>query len=390
MKKIMILIILFWVQNKTIILSQRCVSYIPSENASKTIHQLVSRNGTIEIPIVFHIVYQAGQDSVSNAKIYSQLEILNNIYGYYNPINNLSIPEEFRNKGAIPGIHFCLAKTDPFGQITTGINRIKTDVDDIGCRGYDIMKKQTGGIDIWNTKKYLNVYIGSRKQCPFAMSSFPWDNDSLIDGIIIDPKYIGSAPKSYPFHLGYTLVHEIGHYFGLNHLSISKKKDDCTTDDGVTDTPTQSFNYYNCPEYPQYSCDQSSMFMNFMSLVDDGCMQLFTKGQVDRLNAMMVQYRSELISISCNEVVANDIVVYPLANQSGQWYIHSQNFGEWTGTVQLYDLTGKQIASTSVIQSVGILFPKYTVPMPTGIYFINIRSNQFNVTKKIYHLQYEN
>ena len=139
MKKIMILIILFWVQNKTIILSQRCVSYIPSENASKTIHQLVSRNGTIEIPIVFHIVYQAGQDTVSNAKIYSQLEILNNIYGHYNPKNNVSIPEEFRNKGAIPGIHFCLAKTDPFGNISTGINRMKTDVDDIGCRGYDIM-----------------------------------------------------------------------------------------------------------------------------------------------------------------------------------------------------------------------------------------------------------
>ena len=98
--------ILFWIQNKTIILSQRCVSYIPSENVSKTIHQLVSRNGAIEIPIVFHIVYQAGQDTVSNAKIYSQLEILNNIYGYYDPKNNSSIPEEFRTKGAIPGYIF--------------------------------------------------------------------------------------------------------------------------------------------------------------------------------------------------------------------------------------------------------------------------------------------
>ncbi len=236
MKKIMALFILLWLQYSPDLISQRCVSHFNSEYKTETVHQLNSRNTPIEIPIVFHIVYQAGQDTVSNAKIYSQLEILNNIYGYYNPKNNSSIPEEFRSRGAIPGIHFCLAKTDPFGNNTTGINRMLTDVDDIGCRAYDIMKNQTGGIDIWNTEKYLNIYIGSRKQCPFAMSSFPWDADSLVDGIIIDPKYIGNTPKSYPFHLGYTLVHEMGHYLGLLHLSISKKKDDCSLDDGITDT----------------------------------------------------------------------------------------------------------------------------------------------------------
>lgn len=62
----------------------------------------------------------------------------------------------------------------------------------------------------------------------------------------------------------------------------------CTGMDGVDDTPNQAGPNYGCPEFPHVSCNSGpdrDMFMNFMDLVDDRCMVMFTKGQSIRVNA---------------------------------------------------------------------------------------------------------
>ena len=54
----------------------------------------------------------------------------------------------------------------------------------------------------------------------------------------------------------------------------------------MEDTPPQANANYYCPKYPQPSCGNTSdMFMNYMDYVDDPCMNMFSKGQVERMMA---------------------------------------------------------------------------------------------------------
>lgn len=97
------------------------------------------------------------------------------------------------------------------------------------------------------SQKYINVYVVNRAQCSvLGEAIFPWDATDEEDGIILDYKtlgYAGQAACNQPYHLGKTLVHELGHYLGLLHLSGDRN--DCSGDDGISDTPQQAVNILN-------------------------------------------------------------------------------------------------------------------------------------------------
>src|SRR5690606_28012599 len=88
------------------------------------------------------------------------------------------------------------------------------------------------------------------------------------------------------FNKGRTTTHEVGHFFGLNH--IWGDDDGCARSDYVDDTPNQGPRSVGCPTHPKTdACGEVVMFQNFLDYSDDDCMNLFTQGQVERMTIVI-------------------------------------------------------------------------------------------------------
>ena len=77
-------------------------------------------------------------------------------------------------------------------------------------------------------------------------------------------------------------------------------------DDFCNDTPEQSGSNGGCPSFPKNSScvgngQYGDMFMNYMDYTYDGCMNMFTSDQKDRMIASINNFRSGLINNNiCN------------------------------------------------------------------------------------------
>ena len=67
--------------------------------------------GTIESPVVVHVIYNTSAQNISDAQVQSQIDVLNEDYAATNSDNNLT-PSVFGSlKSAGFGVHFTLADT---------------------------------------------------------------------------------------------------------------------------------------------------------------------------------------------------------------------------------------------------------------------------------------
>ena len=91
-----------------------------------------------------------------------------------------------------------------------------------------------------------------------------------------------------PYNKGRTTTHEVGHWLDLRHIWGDKKGSFGT--DYVSDTSDQEEKTLGTASFPKTDhCIQVSpgvMFMNYMDYTDDACLNLFTKGQVERMLAL--------------------------------------------------------------------------------------------------------
>ncbi|RYF87873.1 MAG: T9SS type A sorting domain-containing protein, partial [Chitinophagaceae bacterium] len=112
-------------------------------------------------------------------------------------------------------------------------------------------------------------------------------SEAAKDGVVITFNAFGTKGNVRgDFNKGRTATHEIAHWMGLKHIW----GDDYCGDDGVDDTPQQKSYNFNCPSFPRLSnCSPGSttgdMFMNFMDLTSDACMNMFTHGQKNKMRA---------------------------------------------------------------------------------------------------------
>ncbi|RAK68276.1 GEVED domain-containing protein [Hymenobacter edaphi] len=241
-------------------------------------------NAVITIPVVVHVLYNTSAQNISDAQIQSQLDVLNQDYSKTNS-DYTKAPAAFAGLVANVGIQFVLAKQTPTGAATTGIERKQTTKTSWGTD--DQMKKaSTGGLDAWNSSKYLNLWVCNLSGGVLGYAQFP-GGPAATDGVVILTTAFGKGGSAVaPFNLGRTGTHEVGHWLNLNHI-WGDDGTSCSGTDNVSDTPNQADENYGTPSYPQASCSNTSdMFMNYMDYVDDVAMYMFSTGQSSRMNAL--------------------------------------------------------------------------------------------------------
>lgn len=241
----------------------------------------------INIPVVFHVVYNTTAQNISDGQVLSQLDVLNADFNKQN-IDTADVPALFKPLAAgLGGINFCAAQVDPTGAPTNGIVRKQTTQSSFGTS--DAVKfTAQGGSDAWDVTKYVNIWICNIGGGILGYAEFPSTSISNTWGLVLQYNYTGTVGNvSSPFNLGRTGTHEFGHCFGLYHIWGDESQ--CAQDDGIADTPQQKGENYNCPTFPLgtssaggccNASSTSSMFMNYMDYVDDACMMMFTQGQV--------------------------------------------------------------------------------------------------------------
>ncbi|WP_185816783.1 GEVED domain-containing protein [Hymenobacter metallilatus] len=240
-------------------------------------------SAVVTIPVVVHVLYNTAAQNVSDAQIQSQIDVLNEDFNKQNA-DYTKTPSAFAGLVANVGVQFVLAKQTPTGAATTGIERKSTTRTSWGTD--DAMKKvSTGGLDAWNSAKYLNLWVCNLSGGVLGYAQFP-GGAAATDGVVILSSGFGrGGSAAAPFNLGRTATHEVGHWLNLRHIW----GDASCGNDLVSDTPTQQTSNGGCPSFPKVTCSNGpngDMFMNYMDYTDDACMYMFSNGQSARMNAL--------------------------------------------------------------------------------------------------------
>ncbi|MCB9263727.1 MAG: zinc metalloprotease [Lewinellaceae bacterium] len=252
--------------------------------------------GVITIPVVVHVVFNNSTENISDAQVLSQITILNEDFRRMNADADNTWPQ-----AADSEIEFCLATVDPNGNPTTGITRTPTSVSSFGTSGNPVKFSSSGGVNAWPASDYLNIWVCDLAGGLLGYAQFPGGN-AATDGIVVDYAYFGNiGTATFPYHLGRTATHEVGHWLNLFHIWGDGP---CGVDDLVADTPMSDASNFGCP-IGHVSCGSVDMVQNYMDYTDDACMNLLTQGQKSRMRALFEPggfRESILTSVACGNV----------------------------------------------------------------------------------------
>jgi hypothetical protein len=298
----------------------------------------------ITIPVVFHIVYEANLENITDAQVFSQINVLNEDFRRLNQNFEGQTPAAFKPLAADVEIEFCLAKTDPQGNPATGINRYPTNVSVFSNQNDKIKFRAQGGADAWPRDRYLNIWVCELESPLLGFAQFP-GGPAATDGIVLSYKVVGRTPENPQTganNLGKTASHEVGHWLNLIHI-WGNETEGCADTDQLNDTPNQDKANTGRPVFPRISCGNGpngDMFVNYMDYTDDICHTMFTNGQKQRMRAVLAPGGSRASLTSSTTCFNNvepertcaDTLRYPFAGTKTLYQASPQGTGYVSGT----------------------------------------------------------
>ena len=339
-------------------------------NAEADSKKVESRAAIYTIPVVFHVIHTNGAENISRDQILDQMRVLNEDFNLLNSNRN-KLRSAFAGLAADCQIKFELAKIDPNGNCTDGINRVYSSA---GVQ-MDMATEPVKSLIIWPYTKYLNIWVvssidgGTSGGEILGYAVFPWTAKFSKDGIVMKSDRVGTIGTAVASDSGRTLTHEVGHWLGLYHVF----QDDCDNGDKVDDTPpaTGPFTNANCPAAGN-SCstdspDKLDLWEDYMDYSNGSCQCLFTKLQKTRMHSYLTSGTSpRTTNVSTSNLIATGITpssVAPVATftSSAQVICAGQS-------VKFYDLSCKSLPTAWSWTFTGSSQPSASTQNPTVTY----------------------
>lgn len=235
-------------------LRQAYIDYVNDLKQRST--QKESRSTTLyTIPMVFHVIHVNGTENVSDANIIAQVAKLNTDYRKLNA-DITSCPPYFQSIAGDAIIQFKLAKIDPNGNCTNGIDRIYSH------KTFDAGERSK--LNQWPRDKYFNVWVINTLEVDpgtiglvLAYATFPSSVNTFgfpSDGVIMRSDQCNGTSR--------TLTHETGHWLSLEHTWGSGQVATACGDDAVNDTPVTKGHFSTCPSY-DFFCDNTVLLSSY-------------------------------------------------------------------------------------------------------------------------------
>lgn len=229
------------------------IAALPAEDEDEN-----SRKVYANVQVYFHIIKTSdGTGEVTDAQVNDQMQVL---------------------RDSFKGVNFNLQS----------VHRVENDAWFSQISGFDddyAMKTalRQGGANA------LNVYTldgSSSGTLGYAYLPIYYAECPICDGVVIDFRTVPGGSYA-GFNLGMTLVHEAGHWMGLDHTFAGGCAYLGKNGDRIRDTPAVAEPNFGCKPKTTDSCPGTKkgykgydLVRNFMDYGDDRCIDSFTPGQV--------------------------------------------------------------------------------------------------------------
>ncbi|MBI3520005.1 MAG: T9SS type A sorting domain-containing protein [Bacteroidetes bacterium] len=279
------------------------------------------------IPVVFHVLHQNGPENISDAQIADGIAILNRDMRKLNA-DTINVTPKFRSLVSDIGVVFQLAKIDPQGNCTNGIDRIYTSKTNYG--------DDSAKVNPWPRDKYLNIWTAKALQQGWAgyayYPSAATGSLSVHDGLMILSDYIGSIGTSSVLK-SRTLTHEVGHWLDLAHpwnttINISINVGLACGDDLINDTPITK-GHTTCPNLLTPDC-----------MITDFSAGVFTFNDVNTTSGAIDTGTLSADFDSLTVTPFQAVGLSPNSGQSGEFSFSGWPTGATDGETNYSNLTG--------------------------------------------------
>lgn len=358
----------------------------------------------LRIPVVFQVVLtQAQYNSIGGEaglrrRMASQIDALNRDFNAQNS-DKSKVPAVFSSVFGNPEILFAPAHRDPQGNATDGYVLEITNIPGFTIETSSERRAAYGGLDPWDQSRYLNIWIVNISNSGVLGYALRPDLAAILHvpmGVTVSYMAFGQkrafmdGPYFSSTDSGRTMVHEMGHFFNLNHIwgNTEIGNGNCIDDDGVHDTPLQKDANYSCQIFPKPNCTNSpggEMFMNYMDYVNDACMYMFTKGQAARMRAQLspqgpsysLTQHPELFSYPQSLAELQPDLPLRLYPNPGMGEVQLEGDPSWSETPlvwTLYNLLGQQVKAESTRWGAQGTYRLPLQGLPAGIYQLRVQT----------------